>query len=153
MIDDQLVEKSKNVYRTGLARFLFMAMSYIKNTKKMKEMLEKKDIYFRLALEAPDWPNPCVLLFKNKQLNAIPISKEDLADKSNWDAKVIAPAENLLEYFLGGHVIIPILLRKLKVKGMMKIMKVLWFIQLALEFFAHKTTFSRATFGQIFHPD
>jgi len=150
MSQDTLLEESKKLHRTGLSRYLFLAISYLQNWEVLQNELKKRNLTFRLALYAPDWPKPCILYFHDKKLEVLPLLEEDMEDKTKWDAKVTASAENFLEYFLGGHAIIPILLMKLKVKGMLKIMKVLWFINLSLKFFATHQTFTRATFGKLF---
>ncbi|MGV9198956.1 MAG: hypothetical protein ACOC44_03890 [Promethearchaeia archaeon] len=150
MVEDELIDKAKHLYRVGLARFLFLAINYMKGTTELRKKLEKKDLYFRLVLEATDWPNPAVLLFKDHELLALPISPEDAQNPDMWDMKVIGEGQDFLEYFMGGHAIIPILLGKVKVKGMLKSIKVLWFINLSLDFFSTRQTFSRATFSKLY---
>ncbi|MFO8020566.1 MAG: hypothetical protein R6U96_18230 [Promethearchaeia archaeon] len=152
MTEDELIDKAKHLYRVGLSRFLFLAINYMKGTTKLKKKLKKKDLYFRLVLEATDWPNPTVLLFKDHKILALPMSPEDANNSDMWDMKVIGEARDFLEYFMGGHAILPILLGKVKVKGLLKSIKVLWFINLSLDFFSTRQTFSYATFHKLRKP-
>jgi hypothetical protein len=79
------------------------------------------------------------------------MSEEDADNSDMWDMKVVGSPHDFLDYFLGGHAILPILLGKVKVKGMLKSIKVLWFINYSLDFFSTRQTFSRATFSKIYN--
>jgi len=149
--DLYIEENHDNLYRVGLSKFIFSAFYYLKNWSVLQKKLIKKDLTFKLALNAPDWPKPCMIHFNNKKLSIFPIKVEDLDDKNTWDSLVIASARNFLEYFMGGHVILPIISMKLKVKGIFKIMKVIWFIKIAFKFFSTNQSFARASFNKMYY--
>ena len=75
---------------------------------------------------------------------------EDLKDKSKWDTLITAPAQTFFDYFMGRLGIIrPILLGKLRVKGLLNVLKVFWFILLILKLFKGNQTISESFFHQL----
>lgn len=141
--------------RTGFAGFLILAQMYVRNTPAMQNSLKEHNVNLRLLLNAPDFPNPVLIYFHDHKIELISCSPEVSKIKSKWDARLTAPAEVFLEYFLGNMGIIrPLLLLKIKVDSlfsMLKLLKIIWFIKINIGFFQNNRTLARAVFWKMYH--
>ena len=139
--------------RIGLAGFIFMSMNYMKNTKPMRENLAKKNLNFNMVLEATDYPYAALLKFHDHQLEIVAIDEPNLSDKSKWDVKIISTAPLFFDFFMDRlGTIRPILTGKLKLKKMLNILKVFWFVRLSLKFFNKHQSTSEAMFRKLYPP-
>jgi len=135
----------------GMAEFLFIAINYVKNVNAVTNKLKKKDWDFILVLEATDWPHAGAIHFIGDELKVFAMSEEDIQDKSKWDLKITSTGPTFFDYFMSRiGVIRPILLGKMKVKGMLKVLKVFWFILTMLKVFKGNQTLSEAFFWQLY---
>ena len=145
------MSEDKQVKMTGIANFLFVALNYVKNVAAVQKHLKKKDLDFVMVLNAEDWPNPGAILFRDHELTVKAIKPEDLKNKDNYDTMITATGQTFFDYFMHRIGIIrPILLGKMKVKGMLNILKVFWFILVALKVFSGNQTLSEAFFHQLY---
>jgi hypothetical protein len=137
----------KNIEFSGMAGFLALAMQFIKTDKNVQRSLQQKHLKIRLVLETPDFLNSVLLKFTSEEVNPYPISVEHCQSSQYWDAKMTAPAKVFLDYFLGRiGVIRPFLTGKIKAKGMLNLMKLIWYIKANQRFFGANRSFADGVF-------
>jgi aldehyde:ferredoxin oxidoreductase len=141
---------------TGMSGFLTSALNYIKNTREVREGLNKRDLNIRVALIAPDLPNGALMVFKDHKIDVEPLGKEDWENPNKWDAKIEAEAQVFFDYFMGRiGTVRPVLFRKLVTtpfpSGAFKLLKILWFIKLAIKFYSNNTSLAEAMFYKFYN--
>ena len=135
----------------GMAKFLFVALNYVKNVRPVRKKMEKKDWNFVLVLNAVDWPYAAAIHFTGHHIVVHPVDDDWLADKNNWDVVITATGKTFFDYFMSRiGVIRPILLGKMKVKGMLKILAVFWFVLTMLKVFKGNQALSEGFFSQVY---
>ena len=138
---------------SGNAAFIQLCMIQLKNARFVKEQLKKNDVVFKLVLNVPEFKPAALLEFKNQTIYVSPISDQDVNDKSKWDAKMTTDGVTLFRYFLGelGTIkpLFPII-GKIKAAGMLKLIKLVWFVKITQQFYSENTSFARAVFDKMY---
>jgi hypothetical protein len=138
--------------KTGMAGFLFLAIQYVKLNSHILRQLQKKNLHIRLVLEAPDFYPAVRLTINGKNLKIDALSHDMCKEKANWDAKLIAPGEILLQYFMGDiGTLRPFLNFKIIPKNLIKLTQLIWFIKENQRFFAPNRAFARAVFWKLYY--
>lgn len=140
----------------GMATFMTLAINYIKTDRKAVEIVKKKNLSFKLVIESPDFPNPALMTFKNGDILVTPLDQKETAEgKRNWDIKLTAKAPVFLDFFLGRiGTIRPFLSGKIKASPLInfvKMLKLLWFIKVAVTYFKGNPVLSDATFWRYYN--
>jgi len=151
-----MIDINSNISYRGLAGFLYAAMSYVKNTVIIKNHLKKSNINLKLALIAPDFPNGALFIFKDKQLQILPLSKDDWENKDKWDVKIEGEAITFFNYFMNRLGLVrPIIFKKLKttpyLSGSLKLLKLLGFIKKCSIIFNNNASLSEAMFYKFYN--
>jgi hypothetical protein len=158
---DPIIQKGSSNQRTkselaltGMAGFLSLSIFYIKNTPRMQKLLKKKNITFRLIVEAPDFPNAALIIFSNQGVIVKAASTELVADKSQWDGKMTAPAKKFLGYYTGRiGAVSTLLMFKIHVGGifgMLNMLKLLWFVIECQHFFSKNYPLADGVFHKMY---
>jgi aldehyde:ferredoxin oxidoreductase len=141
---------------TGMSGFLTSALNYIKNTKQVSQGLIKHNLNIKVALIAPDLPNGALLVFKDQKIDVEPLGPEDWENHNKWDVKIEADAKVFFDYFMGRlGTVRPVLFRKIVTTpfpfGAFKLLKILWFIKLSIQFYSSNTSLSEAMFYKFYN--
>jgi len=150
------IDYSNPLSLTGMSGFMASALNYIKDSKNVREGLRKHNLNIRLALIAHDLPNGALLVFKDRKVDVEPLGPEDWENPNKWDVKITGEAKVFFDYFMGRlGAVRPVLFRKLVTVpyplGAFKLLKVLWFINLAIKVYSNNTSQAEAMFYKFYN--
>lgn len=139
----------------GWSGFLKEAVKFIQNDKTGKIEIAKHNLQYRLILDTPDWPFSALLVFKDKTIKVFAVSESIMNDLENWDAKLTLPAPVALELFIGNFkpTIRSLFHGEVKIKKLLKLRKVLWFIKFSIQFYKNNRGLARSMFWKMYNAD
>ena len=142
---------------TGMAAFLEYGMIFLKAEPKNRELVALKNLNFILVLEAIDFPEAARVHFHDGTFDISAISSADLTDRTKWDAKLTSTGPIFIHYFLNRlGAIRPLLFRKIKtnsLKTIIKLISLLWFVKMNMEFFTKNSALSRGVFWSFYNKE
>ncbi len=133
------------------AIFLQTTVRYLKYSKEVLRQLEQRDLNTKFVVEATDHMPGALLTFKDKDIIVTQLSMADSGDKTKWDGKISGKGEEIFHYFLGefGRVR-PLLTRKLKPTRLLNLLKMDFFVKLAVGFFNVNKPFAKAIYYKFY---
>ncbi len=131
--------------------FIQMTVRYLKYSREVRRELQERNVNVRFVVEAIDHMPGAMLTFKDKDITVTQLSKEDAQDKTKWDGKISGKGDIIFFYFLGDYGRVrPLLSGKLKPTRLIKLLKMDFFVRLAIAFFNENRSFAKAIYYKFY---
>jgi hypothetical protein len=141
--------------KKGMAAFLEYGMLFVMADRKNQEQVAEKNMNFKLAIDASDFPDAALIHFHDGTFNVLALSPEDVKDKTKWDAKLTGTGPVFINYFLNRlGAIRPLLFGKIKpdsLKTLIKLLDLLWFVKMNMNFFGKNSALARGVFWSFYN--
>ncbi len=142
---------SPNQKEPDWAIFLQTTVRYLKYSMEVRRQLNERNLNTKFVVEATDHMPGALLTFKDRDIIVTQLSMEDSADKTKWDGKISGKGEEIFHYFLGefGRVR-PLLTGKLKPTRLLNLLKMDFFVKLAVGFFNVNKSFAKGIYYKFY---
>ncbi|MHA1897630.1 MAG: hypothetical protein ACTSU2_09575, partial [Promethearchaeota archaeon] len=140
----------------GQAGFIYLSLFHFQRRKIIRDNLKKRNLVFKLILRSNDFAPDVLLYFtpyeiKTYSMPTTPSGANEDIHNFKYDAMMIADSETFVNYFIGRYgAIMPILTGKVKVKKMLKVMKLLWFIKEMHKYFKDNLPYAMGVYKTLY---